>query len=782
MCHSNKPFQLVLFTSIFLFRFVTFSPAQPITDSDWAGIGGNTTNQGTIYAIAVDHSDPLYVGGRFDDILGVPAKNMARWSKKTGWSEIGTGLFGGADDIVTSLALDGNACLFAAGKFTFNDTTIPPRSLVVWNGFSWSPIPLSDKGTINEIITDNLGGIYAGGTFSTIGGITAYSLAYWDGTQWSPVSGLDSTTENVTKMAFDDESGQLIIIFQNGNCQTVARRNPPMWFFNDMCRHGPIGAMEFISTDSVAIAGWDPNAGQVLYICTPNTIHLWTAPSYASVALNDVYTLHSNHSGTLMIGGNFSSSCRCGMKIWNGESMDTAFTGTSIRTLTQDINGELFAGGDKTLKKLTGSGWVPIGGGMRLRDTIFSIVIDKNGNLYAGGTFSFAGGVSARNVARWDGYSWHPLGKGLVETVSTLALNSKGELFAATRAIGTGGVHRWTDAEWEPIPDAYYSHPVLELCIDKSDGMYITTTASFFQWNTTDWMDLDAPSLPVDKNSYPFLDRFHRIYVTSLKNVYVKNDTGWALFPIPSPMNQRKFGCCFDTGQVMYWQETGSMGSLTGHTIYRWDGQTVSNIGFVSNNNGTSDYGIRVLAVDAKHRLFVGGHFPVIHKGIDQGSITVNGLGMWDGEWHATGSGFQYSNGSSFQPGSVNTLCWDDQGNMYVGGAFDRAAGKSAQAFALLKNVDTSVSTIVLPVTKSSTVKRSISISVTALVLTISGIDDNDRISLYSIDGRMIRSIQATEKCSLRGLAHGPLVVCIHRENTIMTTRLLLHTGGMRIR
>src|SRR5712691_4719460 len=33
-------------------------------------------------------------------------------------------------------------------------------------------------------------------------------------------------------------------------------------------------------------------------------------------------------------------------------------------------------------------------------------------DLYVGGSFSWAGGISALNVARWDGTTWYPVGAG----------------------------------------------------------------------------------------------------------------------------------------------------------------------------------------------------------------------------------------------------------------------------------------------------------------------------------------------------------------------------------
>ena len=38
-------------------------------------------------------------------------------------------------------------------------------------------------------------------------------------------------------------------------------------------------------------------------------------------------------------------------------------------------------------------------------------------NLYAGGEFTTAGGVSANRIAKWDGNSWTALGSGMNASV-----------------------------------------------------------------------------------------------------------------------------------------------------------------------------------------------------------------------------------------------------------------------------------------------------------------------------------------------------------------------------
>jgi hypothetical protein len=56
---------------------------------------------------------------------------------------------------------------------------------------------------------------------------------------------------------------------------------------------------------------------------------------------------------------------------------------------------------------------------------VFSLSIFDDGAgaaLYAGGDFTQAGGESARNIARWDGTEWSPLGSGVYGDVDALAV------------------------------------------------------------------------------------------------------------------------------------------------------------------------------------------------------------------------------------------------------------------------------------------------------------------------------------------------------------------------
>ncbi len=56
---------------------------------------------------------------------------------------------------------------------------------------------------------------------------------------------------------------------------------------------------------------------------------------------------------------------------------------------------------------ITNANWSALGSGTGTE--VLSIAIDGSGNVYAGGTFTSAGGVSANYIAKWNGSAWNSL-------------------------------------------------------------------------------------------------------------------------------------------------------------------------------------------------------------------------------------------------------------------------------------------------------------------------------------------------------------------------------------
>src|SRR5690349_24742923 len=68
-----------------------------------------------------------------------------------------------------------------------------------------------------------------------------------------------------------------------------------------------------------------------------------------------------------------------------------------------------------------GTTWTAVGGGMN--NTVLTLKTFDDGSgpaLYAGGSFTSAGGASANYIARWNGSSWSAVGGGMNSAVRSL--------------------------------------------------------------------------------------------------------------------------------------------------------------------------------------------------------------------------------------------------------------------------------------------------------------------------------------------------------------------------
>jgi len=160
--------------------------------SSWGALGSGLEGNVFMYALAASGSN-LYAGGTFTTAGGAPAKNIARWNGGS-WSALGSGI----DGYVYALAVSGSE-LYAGGWFWAAGGN-PTTNIARWNGTSWSGLasgitaPDDEQynggavGTLAASGTD----LYAGGHFTSAGGLSAKSIAKWDGSSWSPLgSGMD---------------------------------------------------------------------------------------------------------------------------------------------------------------------------------------------------------------------------------------------------------------------------------------------------------------------------------------------------------------------------------------------------------------------------------------------------------------------------------------------------------------------------------------------------------------------------------------------------------------
>src|SRR5438270_499147 len=133
---------LVLATARSVRFGATFSDANWISMGGLPGVDGvGNHGRGWVQAVAADGLGNLYVGGSFFIAGNVLATNIAKWDGTT-WSALGSGTEYTDDRgffrVVNALAVSGSN-LYAGGLFT-TAGGIVVSNIAKWNGSSWSAL------------------------------------------------------------------------------------------------------------------------------------------------------------------------------------------------------------------------------------------------------------------------------------------------------------------------------------------------------------------------------------------------------------------------------------------------------------------------------------------------------------------------------------------------------------------------------------------------------------------------------------------------------------------
>ena len=163
----------------------------------------------------------------------------------------------------------------------------------------------------------------------------------------------------------------------------------------------------------------------------------------------------------LFVGGGFnmvgsSSTVAWGVAKWDGNSWSALGNGIRSGEIYSLINynNSLYAGGrfdtlsgfnpGRGIMKWDGNAWTTLGGapgdgvggppGFKVKALhVF------NGELYVGGSFNTAGGISVSNIAKWDGTTWSAVGAGTNGEVNSFTTYNN-ELFVGGDFTMAGGV------------------------------------------------------------------------------------------------------------------------------------------------------------------------------------------------------------------------------------------------------------------------------------------------------------------------------------------------------
>ena len=257
------------------FSMIGGVPADAIARWDgasWTALYSNSGYQDQMQTLTVfdDGTGPaLYVGGYFPHI-SVSYPIVAKWNGGMNWTNLpNLGPIVPAGSRVTALAVfdDGSGpALYAGGVFS-TAGGVAALDIARWDGTSWSALGSGLGGPVLALTTFDDGSgpaLYAGGSFTTAGGASAAHIARWDGTTWSALgSGMDGDVHALS--GFVDGSGPAL--FAGGAFSTaggVSAPNAARWNGSSWAAFGAPGSG--FSGPVAAALVFDAGNGPELYV------------------------------------------------------------------------------------------------------------------------------------------------------------------------------------------------------------------------------------------------------------------------------------------------------------------------------------------------------------------------------------------------------------------------------------------------------------------------------------------------------------------------------------
>ncbi len=463
---------------------------------------------------------------------------------------------------------------------------------------------------------------------------------------WSPQFGWPGVTNSVYALAFNGTKLYAGGVYAPPGGVTnnhVDVWDGSNWSIIDGLSGGLIVVFDFafIGND-IYVAGVFSRAGGV----SAPGLARWNGAGWSDVgSFAGVVAALAVDGNNLYVAGNFTNAGgvnATNIAQWNGAEWSALGPGLGPNnaaiinvTALAVRNGEVYAGGSFTnaggqsvqgLARWDGASWSDVGGSV---NGSVNTLLFNGADLYAGGKFSLAGAVNATNIARWNGSSWSALGSGTSDSVTAIGVVGTavyvGGSFTSAGAVSARGIAKWDGAVWSALGSGMNDivrHIVVQGTnlyvggnFTQADNLIVNHVA---RWDGNSWSGLGPPG------TINGLSFFSRAVAAGGGNVFAGG---------------------FFTGA----------GQARASRIARWDGTNWSSLGGgikgTNEGNGTV---ISAIAVSGRN-VYVGGIFT------NDGGVGANSIAHWNGaSWSALGAGI---------PGSVQAIAV--RGNdVFAGGNF----------------------------------------------------------------------------------------------------------------
>jgi hypothetical protein len=541
--------------------------------SRWSRIGNDYQLGGEYLNTDADaflvHDDgsgsALYAG--FDGSFGPatqpnPMNGVVRWDGST-WSAVGAGLIPTEIVRVYSLATFDDRSgarpqLYAGGYFTDYNSYYSGHSLARWDGQAWHLVPgLREGSHVRALVSfddDGAGAhppsLFVGGEYVALEGDPVYrSILRWDGANWSETGVIAG--QAYAMCVYDDGSGLGPMLYAGGNLflgQAGTHASVARW---DGTNWSVVSGPGVVYTMTVLDEGYGSElwVGGTTYPSSSGLVagvSKWNGTSWTQVANISTWALASvpaqpSGPARVFVGGSFSNVgglvaenvVQRSHGIWSSLGRGDGVSGAYDMATLHDSSGPALivagpetAGGEIThgIAKWDGSRWSSLAGGFEgHHGAVFSAALASRMEagaavLYAAGAFGAAGGVPAKNIARWNGSSWSPLGAGLTNSnssaagASTLAFfdDGNGESLYVAGAFDRAGdapvsnIAKWDGSHWSALGLGLNGQAVTLCSFDDGSGPALYATGWFSsaggipariaRWNGTSWADVQSGS------------------------------------------------------------------------------------------------------------------------------------------------------------------------------------------------------------------------------------------------------------------------------------------------
>ena len=391
----------------------------------WSGLGSGLDFESRSLGT---YGNALYIGGFFGVADGtVPTQRIARWNGST-FSTVGAGnpAAGLNGLVVDSLVFDDGSgpALIAAGDMTIAGQAVV-GGIARWNGSVWSSIGMSGAvrpvfvGAVAVYDAGSGAELYGGGHFRNVAGAIVGHVARFDGTDWHVLNSATDIPAVRCLLAWDDGAGPALYVGgQFSALNGVPAKCIARWDGSTWTALGPGLDMQ-VNALAVFDAGAGPRLTAGGYFTSSGgspvaNVAQWDGSTWTQLGSGAppaevlfAADLGLGAGAQLFACGIFGVPTVFGGGNWSALG---SFPGSSVFSfaLFDDGSGaRLVAGGNDSIASWNGSSWSMLGsgvtGGIVHALTVYDGLPGFGPDLYAGGSFSSAGGASTTKLAVWEG-------------------------------------------------------------------------------------------------------------------------------------------------------------------------------------------------------------------------------------------------------------------------------------------------------------------------------------------------------------------------------------------